>query len=67
MPRKYTRSLQLGTPADMRRDMIERAASAREHFVAKLARDDLSAYQRQAVGAALQAIDMRLLDLRQEE
>ena len=52
----------------MRRDMIERAASAREQLVAKLARDGSSAYQHvEAVGAALQAIDMRLLDLRDPE
>jgi hypothetical protein len=67
VPRKYTRSQQLGTPADMRRDMIERAASARAQLVTKLECGDLSPNQRHAAVAALQAIDMRLLDLRQEE
>ena len=67
VPRKATRSKQLGTPADMRRDMIERADAARAQLVTKLECRDLSPNQRHAVVAALQAIDMRLLDLRQEE
>lgn len=67
MPGKPGPPQSLGTPADMRNTMIERAEAVRAKLVARLEQSDLRPQARRTTFGQIRMIEERLVDLRDGE